>query len=928
MKSNSPAWDISKPQLKWTLIVCIGLAWVFLVVLLESINQINEHKKSFKNQLDTFISDEVIENNKIETLIDALSEHYGSQPISSMSRLEEFIQGLSKQYDDKYLFGLARYINQNQIQTLESGQAALGYEGFKISNAGLYKEQSQSSKEPYLIITYIAPLTPLSSVYLSNNLFSIPHFKEVYSKTVEFNKVFNELVVSALNNEYKLMSFKPFFTSNIENLSLSQRLKRSRGVVFIETNIEQELQKKAHQLFSLNTENQHIEVELKIQKQPQPIIKNSLNSHFNWATLSLTLHETFILPFIHENHVILLKNDFGNNTLNYNRIVIAALLALISYWLSIFIWQMFARSAKKVKETQTQYSQAMETSQNAIIITDENGLIIEWNPEASRLFGYSKKDAIGQNIIQLIFSLSDKYQHLVTHTANQTAAIKRCFEELLELNNTNKHETLQIQLKTSFDSLIYTEVTTSVLDVNKRVEISLFIKDISFRHQAEARMERLAYYDSLTNLENRVYFELQMAKVIKNNPDEPFCVLFMDLDGFKQVNDTLGHRAGDRLLKVISSRLESTLRSTNPNEHLCRFGGDEFVVMLQKTQAFEVINVAKEILDKVEQVVQLDTDELTISTSIGIAIYPNHGNDVDTILRRADTAMYHSKGLGSNTYSFYNDSMEAQLAERTQIQKFLRGAIESNEFHMVYQPQINIQTGKVIGVEALIRWQNPVLGNVPPDKFITIAEESNLIVCIGDWVIAQCIEQLAYWKDTPFNDLQISLNVSSRQLEALNFLSKIEQQIKARGVDSDLLELELTERAIMSNIAENISVFNEIRAKKYRLAVDDFGTGYSSLSYLKRFPLNVLKIDKSFVDGIPTDEEDSSISTSIINLAKSLNIEVVAEGVETSKQLEFLKQQNCEYAQGYLISRPLKIKELEDWVTNNQFHFKLDNTNN
>ncbi|NPA73060.1 MAG: EAL domain-containing protein, partial [Gammaproteobacteria bacterium] len=497
------------------------------------------------------------------------------------------------------------------------------------------------------------------------------------------------------------------------------------------------------------------------------------------------------------------------------------------------------------------------------------------------------------------------------------------FMEQLQLDSTESIEahTVEISLMSRGNRPIIAEVSVSILKTSMQpedTEISLFIKDITHQRQAEADIKKLAYFDPLTNLENRSYFKSQIERHIHENSFKQFAILFLDLDGFKQVNDSLGHSIGDELLKVISKRLTHTLRSSERETHICRFGGDEFIFMLGEVGEKDAGSITLRLLKQIERLVRIKNDDLQVTGSVGIAIYPQHGTDVDTLLRHADSAMYQSKNSGKNTFSIYEQTLDTELSQRILIEKHLRHALRLKEFSLVFQPQINLSTRKTIGVEALIRWNNPVLGFVPPDQFISIAEESNLIVSIGDWVAQTCVQQLKFWKDTPFQNLHIAINVSSQQLQQPNFMESIRKLMDHAEIPSHLLEIELTERTVMSNAEENIVLFNDIRKQGFGLSVDDFGTGYSSLSYLKKFPLSILKIDKSFVDGLPKNDDDVSIAHAIVTLSHSLNMRVVAEGVETVEQLNFLTELGCDFVQGYYISRPIKIEALEAWLANHE----------
>ena len=919
MKLHTPKKTTKLSTRKWLQIVLIGMIWVLLVTFIQLSQQIDTHKEAFNIKIKEFLNQQSIEQKKVETLLDALAEYYVSQPISPSVRLDEFMKGLSKQ-NHQLIFGQAKLITPAEKSSFEQQQIARGYESFSISNSGTFIEQEVQDSTSIMAITSIAPLTPKNSTFLSENLFSISGVLEQFNKAVQDNEAANILVTGTNTSQKMLLTFKPLFVSSVKNLNFKQRVERVRDAVFIIKNIEAELSDSANRIFAASpSETSSLSIDKTvIEQQPE----QKLSSYFDWLSLSLTLSKQFESSSLQTPHTIHLSNNLGHYTLNKIYLLITAFITTTIYIIVVIVFLIISNYAQRIQQSQARVKQAMETSHDAVIITNEKGYVLEWNPEAERLFDYFKEEALGTCIAQLIFDLPDHLKGLEATNKLHEQQLIESFEDLLALNKLKpRKQRAEIPLKTKSDSIIMAEVSSSILHVKNQVEVSLFIKDISYRRQAEKAMTQLAYFDSLTELENRVYFEKEVENHIKANPETAFTILFMDLDGFKQVNDTLGHGIGDELLKVVAKRIKNTVRKTTATSHVCRFGGDEFVIMLDNTSEESAAQVSNRILNKVEKVIKINEDELEISTSIGLAFYPEHGTDINTLLRHADTAMYRSKEHGKNTFTIYHDSMEAHLAERTQIQKHLRSAVKNNEFQLVYQPQINLSTGQAVGVEALLRWHNPILGTIPPDKFIPIAEESPLILNIGDWVTDACINQLKSWKETPFQSLHIAMNVSSEQFEYPEFFNAISQKMHAAHLENQLLELEMTERTLMSNIEENITRFNEIRARGYGLSVDDFGTGYSSLSYLKKFPLSVLKIDKSFVDGIPNEEEDVSISTAILTLAHSLNIKVVAEGVETKDQLDFLNQLGCNYAQGYHISRPLPIYELEQWLKTNQLRF-------
>lgn len=764
-----------------------------------------------------------------------------------------------------------------------------------------------------MAITNISPLDPKHSVYLSEDLFSVHQIIKKFTQALRNNKPQVILLTNRKTSQLQKLIFTPVYLNSPNTLNIEQRLKQVRGIVFILQPVQETLIQQAANYFQpKNTSIIVIHNNLTTSIQNADLNRNSFLDNL----LNLNYSRRFTFSGSNSKDFIEIHSFWHLSNLNLIEVIKPLLINLFLFLLSTGIILTLIRYTQSLRLTQTRLSQILETSQDAVIITNKDGYIVDWNPEAELLFDYTKKEAIGKCIVELIFDTSN----FVTTKHNEKELINFLYDTL-KIDIENEPQKIEVVLFDRAKNQITAEISTSILNIQNKTEISLFIKDITYQRKTEEAITKMAYFDPLTQLENRTYFKKSVNELISNEPSGYFALLFLDLDGFKQVNDTLGHNIGDELLKVVAKRIQNTLRSSDGECHICRFGGDEFIILLKDSDENNSSQVSLRLLNQIERIIKIEEDELQVSTSIGVALYPQHGENLDTILRHADTAMYQSKSSGKNTYSIYNDAMEESVAERSLIEKHLRKAIQNNEFQLVYQPQVNLQTGKVIGVEALIRWNNPVLGFVAPDKFIPIAEESHLILSIGEWVTKTCIAQLKAWKDTEFDSIHIAMNVSSVQFKNPYFLGFVRKLMEISNIHNHLLEIELTERTVMNNVNENITRFNQIRSSGFGLSVDDFGTGYSSLSYLKKFPLSILKIDKSFVDGIPQDEEDIIIASTILNLAHSLSMEVVAEGVETEEQLLYLKNAHCNFAQGYYISRPLPITELEAWLKNNQLNF-------
>ena len=477
-------------------------------------------------------------------------------------------------------------------------------------------------------------------------------------------------------------------------------------------------------------------------------------------------------------------------------------------------------------------------------------------------------------------------------------------------DNTEKHIRTQIEFIRNHD--------------NQVIKLTGTIQDISASVKAEAQIRHLAYYDSLTGLPNRQFFLEQLKLSLKQaqRQQTSLYIMFLDLDNFKKVNDSLGHDAGDLLLREFSTRLQSTTRDTDFTAHLfadqssehiemSRLGGDEFTILLHNVKEPRAAGVvAKRIIKSLVHPFDIQGHKIFASTSIGISSYPNDGNDAETLLKHADLAMYHAKSNGKNNYQFFNNEMNQVTSNRLSLENEIRSAIEHDEFFLLFQPKIELITGKIIGVEALIRWQHPKRGLVMPNDFISLAEESRLILPLGEWVLKKACEQIRTWENTENISIPVSVNISPYQFYEGKLEKTIHDITELIGVRTSLLELEITENVLMKNLEYTIPLMKKLRKMGIRLAIDDFGTGYSVLNTLRYFPLDVLKVDQAFIQGLPQDKASRVISEAIIHMADGLQLDVVAEGVETKQQLEFLLQHKSVKVQGYYFSKPVSAEEI------------------
>jgi diguanylate cyclase (GGDEF)-like protein/PAS domain S-box-containing protein len=539
------------------------------------------------------------------------------------------------------------------------------------------------------------------------------------------------------------------------------------------------------------------------------------------------------------------------------------------------------------------YRALLEAAPDAMVVVNEGGEIVLLNVQAEKQFGYRRDELVGQKVTDII--PTGFAERLVAD------ALRSAEEALAQQMGTGMELTGRRKDGSGFPI----EILLSPLESAEGTLVTAAIRDITERKKADAQMIHWAQHDFLTDLPNRFLLNDRIDQAIAwaLRHGKQIAVLFLDLDGFKYINDSLGHSIGDRLLQSIAKRLEQCVRAPDT---VSRQGGDEFVVLLSEEEHWEdAAIVAGRMLQSVADAHAINQHDLHVTASIGVSVYPDDGMDAETLVKNADTAMYNAKENGRQSYQFFKPDMNIRAVERQSIEEGLRRALERREFTLHYQPKINLRTGAITGAEALIRWTHPTRGQVLPGQFIPIAEECGLIRPIGRWVLREACRQARAWVDAGLPVATMAVNVSAMQLRQENFLQSVFAVLQDTGLDPGSLELELTESVLMKHAESTAATLQDLREKGVRVAVDDFGTGYSSLSYLKKFPIDALKIDQSFVRQIGTAGDDAAIVTAVINMARSLKLLVIAEGVETQEELEFLQAHQCEEGQGYYFSRPV-----------------------
>ncbi|UXH39375.1 EAL and GGDEF domain-containing protein [Pseudomonas promysalinigenes] len=547
-----------------------------------------------------------------------------------------------------------------------------------------------------------------------------------------------------------------------------------------------------------------------------------------------------------------------------------------------------------------------EHSTSAILITDPAGYIVQANEAFSRVSGYAVSDVLDQLPAMLV--VEDQ----------QESHLRYVLKQLHQRGSWEGEVWLKRRDGDRYPAWV--GITAVLDDEGDLASYVCFFTDISERKASEQRIHRLAYYDALTHLPNRTLFQDRLHTALQQAERQKSWVvlMFLDLDRFKPINDSLGHAAGDRMLKDMALRL---LACVDDDDTVARMGGDEFTLLLQPRATRDMalnraIHVAENILGGLVRPFVLEGREFFVTASIGIALSPQDGNELSQLMKNADTAMYHAKERGKNNFQFYQTEMNASALERLELESDLRHALEQNEFILYYQPQFSGDGKRLTGAEALLRWRHPTRGLVPPGDFIPVIEELGLVVDVGDWVLREASRQLKHWHKNKVRVPKVSVNISARQFSDGQLGTRIATILEETNLPPACLELELTESILMREVDEAMQILASLKNLGLSIAVEDFGTGYSSLNYLKQFPIDVLKIDRTFVDGLPEGEQDAQIARAIIAMAHSLNLAVIAEGVETHEQLEFLREHGCDEVQGYLFGRPMPAHQFEAQFSN------------
>ena len=578
---------------------------------------------------------------------------------------------------------------------------------------------------------------------------------------------------------------------------------------------------------------------------------------------------------------------------------IVASVALLLVALYIIVRQIKAvRAERALRESNQFATEIIENAGEGIVVYDRDMRYVVFNHFMEELTGLSASEVIGRPAPDVFPHLREQHVDDLLERAMHGEQVSSP-DIFFYVPNTERRGWVSGVYRPHYDA-----------KGNIAGVIGL-IRDITERKTAEQQIEYQAYHDALTSLANRRLFQehLTLALALAQRRQRLVAVLFLDLDHFKIVNDSLGHSTGDALLKIVAARLKAAVRE---GDTVARVGGDEFTIVLQELgDRSDAAVVAQKVLHTIAEPVEINGHRLYVTTSIGITLFPDDGDDAETLLKNADNAMYRAKAEGRNTYQMSTQELNRSTHERMTLESGLHQAMERSEFELLYQPQIDAKSMKIVGMEALLRWRHPERGLVPPSEFIAVAEDRGFIVVIGDWVLRTACRDARRFRDRGFPGFRVAVNISARQFHDEALISLVESALKESGLDARCLEVEITESIAMQNVELTLAVLKKLREIGVSIAIDDFGTGHSSLNYLKRFPIDALKIDKSFVDDVPDRFEDVAIVRSVIQLAQGLNLRVIAEGVEKLEQLDFLRDNGCGEVQGYYFSYPIAAADFE-----------------
>jgi len=722
---------------------------------------------------------------------------------------------------------------------------------------------------------------------------SLQNIKSSFSSKIESVEYFKSLNTSLVSGSAFLFDLQRSITDANDIIYKTKSLVNETMFYLFEFNSGKNIEKN---FIEKKLEQLHGVVTIEDGKLLKNFYKQSkvlLTTMVSLSKLSQKIHNNKLaeqLDILHKT----LDKEYKNNLYQEKVIAIFLFLSMVIVWI-VFI-AMYIHSRKNQKILQ-QHASVFANTQEMIVITDPHGHVVSINRAFSDIYGYTLNEVKGKKLNILHSGMQDDlfYKDMWDEIIHNGIYQGRVVNKTKDGTNIPMWITIKAVYDESHKIINYISVQT----------------DLRALEASKSKAEYLAYHDALTGLYNRVSFEelLERSLLSAQRDATKFAILFIDLDRFKIINDTLGHDIGDRVLIQAAARLEMILRKSDV---ISRWGGDEFVIILHNVESESfVATVAQKIVEGMTKPILIDHHTLSVSASVGIALYPQNAEDEQTLIKYADSAMYQAKENGKNSFYFYASALSDEVQERLQIDLALQNALEKNEIYMVFQPQYSLESNKIVSVEALVRWESDTLGFIPPDKFIPIAEESGFIVTLGYFIFEESCKKYKKMKNGGVALERIAINVSSIQFKQKNLVDRFLSILSRYDLQASEIEIEITERFFMQNTEHNIKILQEFQEHGFTISIDDFGTGYSSISYLKRLPIDTIKIDKSFIDDIGLGNSlDDAIVDAIVALAKTFNYTIIAEGVETKIQEDFLANCGCELGQGYLFSKPVKIEKM------------------
>jgi len=871
--------------------------YILLTLFLFSIYiqaELRTEQERFKSQTNTLINS-IQEKTRVNELVLTSVRAYLSQnPQTSTQSLNNFAQQIFESSPQLYMLEIQQRVNHAQVSDFEKRYSNLLNQKYKVksfSYNGTRQWEDLKAKDIHYPITYLYPSDPSTMDIYGLDVYSIPHLKPAIEQSIQTNEIAASAIFELVEGGKAYIVFLPIWSSVDKNQSKIQLPEKLISVLvkvdFLLPSNNPIIQTSKIKLKPINEASNHF----------QFYVNNQHNDGFTLRHLKLSE------PVGNKGQRFMIDVDKRIN-FSFLNVVTFIAIACINGLVFLFLYKQYMVH-KQANNLEIRFGQILDNSSNEIYIFNSSDLKFEVvNKGAQQNLGYTMDE-----LLQLTpYDIKPEYER--EQFINLLGPLYSGEQELLqfETNHQRKDGTtypveINLQLARSEDPQVFVAI----------------ILDISDRKQAQERLLRLANYDDITGLPNRNLFKdrLQHAIEIAHHQNKLVGLMFIDVDNFKKVNDTLGHSCGDTLLQQIALRVKGVLRESDT---VCRIGGDEYTVIIEDfAHQEQLANIANKILLVLDQSFDIEQHKLFNNVSIGITTYPIDGTSIEILIKNADTAMYEAKEKGKARYQFYTQDMNEKAFRRMELENDLRIAVNENQFELWYQPQLDTKSQEIRHVEALIRWRHPIKGLISPLDFIPIAEESGIILDIGTWVINAAAQQIIEWRDSYHATIGVSINVSGRQFKDPQFVQHITDVTNALGNQKDLLEIEITESVLLDDLEQNIEKLHAIRSLGIKIAIDDFGTGYSSLNYLKRFPVDILKIDRSFLVEIPDNQQDRAIVNTIIELCRHLKIDIVAEGIETEQQLQFLVQHHCDFVQGFLLSRPLPIPELEQWI---QLHLK------